>query len=134
MRFFWIPLGLAVALMIPFLIWDEWFTRMFSGDELVIWLRARGALGWAAGILLLIGDLFLPIPGTEPQARATTNLCSGIRAIPARHAITSGSSGRQRDKATIQPPDRSNRCSPFLRSASPASFSASPWPNPRQSP
>ena len=68
MRFFWIPLGLAVALMIPFLIWDEWFTRMFSGDELVIWLRARGALGWAAGILLLIGDLFLPIPGTAVMA------------------------------------------------------------------
>ena len=44
MRFFWIPLGLAVALMIPFLIWDEWFTRMFSGDELVIWLRAREPL------------------------------------------------------------------------------------------
>ncbi len=64
MRFIWISLGLAVLLMIPFLLWDETFTRMFSGDEMVAALRAQGALGWVVGILLLIADVFLPIPGT----------------------------------------------------------------------
>ena len=68
MRFLWISLGLAVVLMIPFLIWDETFTRLFSGEEMVAWLRARGGFGWAAGILLLVSDLFLPIPGTGVMA------------------------------------------------------------------
>lgn len=68
MRFVWISIGLAVALMIPFLIWDETFTRMFSGDELVAALRSHGPLGWVAGILLLVSDLFLPIPGTAVMA------------------------------------------------------------------
>ena len=68
MRFVWISIGLAVALMIPFLIWDETFTRMFSGEEMVAALRAHGPLGWVAGILLLMSDLFLPIPGTAVMA------------------------------------------------------------------
>jgi uncharacterized membrane protein YdjX (TVP38/TMEM64 family) len=55
-------------LMIPFLIWDELFTQMFSGEEMVAWLRARGSFGWAAGILLLVSDLLLPIPGTAVMA------------------------------------------------------------------
>lgn len=68
MRFLWFSLGLAVLLMIPFLIWDEVFTKMFSGAEMVAWLRARGTFGWAAGILLLVADLVLPIPGTGVMA------------------------------------------------------------------
>ena len=68
MRFFWISLALATLLMIPFLIWNEPFTRMFSGDEMIDWLRARGGLGWAAGILLLVADLALPIPATGVMA------------------------------------------------------------------
>ncbi|MGI9241938.1 MAG: TVP38/TMEM64 family protein, partial [Verrucomicrobiales bacterium] len=68
MRFIWISVGLAVLLMIPFLLWDETFTRMFSGDEMVAALRAQGALGWIVGILLLIADIFLPIPGTAVMA------------------------------------------------------------------
>ena len=64
----WISIGVALVLMIPFLIWEEFFTTMFSGEELVAWLRARGPFGWLAGILLLVGDLFLPIPGTAVMA------------------------------------------------------------------
>jgi uncharacterized membrane protein YdjX (TVP38/TMEM64 family) len=40
--------------------WDEAFT--FAGS--VKWLEKSGPWAWAAGILLLIGDLILPIPGT----------------------------------------------------------------------
>lgn len=64
MRFLWVSLGLAVLLMIPFLIWDELFTSMFSGEELESRLRGVGAFAWLAGIALLVADLFLPIPGT----------------------------------------------------------------------
>jgi uncharacterized membrane protein YdjX (TVP38/TMEM64 family) len=68
MKFLWITIGLAVVMTIPFLLWDDTFTRLFSGDEMVAWLRARGGFGWAAGILLLVSDLFLPIPGTAVMA------------------------------------------------------------------
>jgi uncharacterized membrane protein YdjX (TVP38/TMEM64 family) len=68
MRFFLVSLGIATLLMIPFLIWDETFTRLFSGEEMVGWLRARGGFGWVGGILLLVSDLFLPIPGTGVMA------------------------------------------------------------------
>lgn len=40
--------------------WDEQFT--FAGS--VKWLESAGPWAWAAGILLLIGDLALPVPGT----------------------------------------------------------------------
>lgn len=40
--------------------WDRTFT--FAGS--VEWLEAAGPWAWAAGILLLVGDLVLPVPGT----------------------------------------------------------------------
>ena len=40
--------------------WDDHFT--FGGS--VRWLESAGHWAWAAGILLLIGDLVLPVPGT----------------------------------------------------------------------
>ncbi len=40
--------------------WDDHFT--FEGS--VKWLESAGPWAWAAGILLLIGDLALPVPGT----------------------------------------------------------------------
>lgn len=64
MRFVWVSLGLAVLLLIPFLIWDELFTEMFSGEKLEERLRGLGGFGWLAGIALLVADLVLPIPGT----------------------------------------------------------------------
>lgn len=40
--------------------WDERFT--FDGS--VKWLEGAGQWAWAAGFLLLVGDLLLPVPGT----------------------------------------------------------------------
>ena len=68
MRFVFLSFALAALLMIPFLLWDETFTRMFSGDEMVAALRSHGPLGWAAGIMLLVADIFLPVPGTAVMA------------------------------------------------------------------
>ena len=64
MRFLWVSLGLAVLLMIPFLIWDEMFTDYLSSGKLRPWLESHLAYGWLVGIALLVADLFLPIPGT----------------------------------------------------------------------
>ena len=64
MRFLWVSIGLAVLLMIPFIIWDELFTEYLSSGNLRPWLEDHLGYGWLVGIALLVGDLFLPIPGT----------------------------------------------------------------------
>ncbi|MFK5924043.1 MAG: VTT domain-containing protein [Verrucomicrobiota bacterium] len=61
MRIWWIFLALAVLVMVPFMVWGDSFTQFFSSEGSVQWLKQYGA--WA-GIALLIGDLFLPVPGT----------------------------------------------------------------------
>ena len=61
----WIIFGVLVILvLIPFFIWGETLEAMFSGEGAIEWLTGYGKWAWAAGILLLISDLFLPIPGT----------------------------------------------------------------------
>jgi uncharacterized membrane protein YdjX (TVP38/TMEM64 family) len=70
MRLFWIALALAVLLCIPFLLWGEGFTQWFSGETAVRWIRGWGQWGWLAIILLLMSDLFLPIPATAVMAAA----------------------------------------------------------------
>ena len=57
--------ALAVLVLIPFLIWGDWFERLFTGDALQQWLASYGlAWGWLVALLLLVSDLFLPVPGT----------------------------------------------------------------------
>lgn len=61
----WIVFGvLAVLIIIPFLIWGDWFTDMFSGEGATRRLEAFGVWAWGVGLMLLIGDLFLPLPAT----------------------------------------------------------------------
>lgn len=65
MRLAFVFLAVAVLITIPFLIWGEWFETMFTGDALQQWLASYGKTwGWLVAVLLLTGDLFLPIPGT----------------------------------------------------------------------
>jgi len=60
MRLIWILFVLAVAFTIPFLIWGSTFQELFT----VEWLKGWGSWAWLAGIVLLLLDLVLPIPGT----------------------------------------------------------------------
>lgn len=70
MRLLWIFLGLAVILLIPFFIWGDVFTGWFTGDAAIEWIRARGAYGQIAVVLLLMSDLILPVPGTAVMSAA----------------------------------------------------------------
>ena len=63
-RLFWIFVGLALLVLIPFLIWGEELERTFSQEGVVAWLADYGGWAWAAGMLLLASDLLLPIPAT----------------------------------------------------------------------
>ena len=59
---------LAILVLIPFLIWGEGFEQRFSQAGAIEWLRDYGDWAWLAGILLLVSDLFLPIPATAVMA------------------------------------------------------------------
>lgn len=56
--------GLAVLVIIPFLIWGDGLETRFAALNTVDWLRSHGGWAWLAGLLLLAGDLLLPIPAT----------------------------------------------------------------------
>lgn len=65
----WLVFGaLAVFVIVPFLVWGDWFTELLSEDGSIELLRNYGPWAWAVGILLLIGDLFLPLPATVIMA------------------------------------------------------------------
>jgi uncharacterized membrane protein YdjX (TVP38/TMEM64 family) len=55
---------LALAVVVPFLIWGE----SFSQQRAIAWLVEWGAWAGVAGILLLIADLLLPIPASAVMA------------------------------------------------------------------
>jgi uncharacterized membrane protein YdjX (TVP38/TMEM64 family) len=59
---------LALLVLIPFLIWGEGFERRFSQAGAIEWLRDYGRWAWVPATLLLIADLFLPIPATAVMA------------------------------------------------------------------
>ncbi len=68
MKLVWIVLFLSVVLMIPFLLWGEFFEATFGGDEGVEWLKAWGPWAGLIAILLLVSDVALPIPATAVMA------------------------------------------------------------------
>ncbi len=63
-RLLWVFLGLAVLVIVPFLIWGGSFEQAFSPAATADWLRDFGSWAWAAAIGLLIADLVLPVPAT----------------------------------------------------------------------
>ncbi len=64
MRNLLLVLVLFLLVVIPFLVWGEWFSAMFSDQAAIETLEAYGNWAWGIGILLLMGDLFLPLPAT----------------------------------------------------------------------
>lgn len=66
MRLIWIFLLLALGMLIPFLLFaDSWDFGANGAEEL---LARYGRWAWVVGVLLLVSDLFLPIPGTAIMA------------------------------------------------------------------
>ncbi len=56
--------GLAVLVLGTWMIWGSGWDEQFTLEGSVKWLQSAGPWGWLAGILLLISDLALPVPGT----------------------------------------------------------------------
>jgi uncharacterized membrane protein YdjX (TVP38/TMEM64 family) len=64
MRFFLLFIALAAIVLIPFFIWGDTLMAFFSWEQSLEWLSGYGAWAWAIAIVLLIADLFLPLPAT----------------------------------------------------------------------
>ena len=68
MRLLLMFLALMALVLIPFAIWGDDFTNKFTTEGSIAWLESYGKWAIVMGILLLIGDLFLPIPATLVMA------------------------------------------------------------------
>jgi len=66
MRLLWLFLGLALVFLMPFFLWGG--RLEISPQVAAEWLQNYGGWAWAVGLLLLAGDLFLPIPATAVLA------------------------------------------------------------------
>lgn len=63
-RLLLITLILALLVIVPFLLFGHSFAASMSLENTVHWLHSTGNWAWAAGLGLLLADLFLPILGT----------------------------------------------------------------------
>lgn len=64
MRLLWCFIVLAVLTLGVWMVWGEEFDNHFTLQGSIAWLQGSGQWAWAAGLLLLVSDLALPIPGT----------------------------------------------------------------------
>ncbi len=64
-----VVLLLLVGLVIgPFMMWGDELGKIFSTTGAVAWLASYGHWAWLAGLVLILLDLFLPIPSTAVMA------------------------------------------------------------------
>jgi uncharacterized membrane protein YdjX (TVP38/TMEM64 family) len=64
MRLLFVFLGLAALVLLSFFIWGDSLMEMFSQSGTTAWLVKNGKWAWLLAILLLMGDLLLPLPAT----------------------------------------------------------------------
>lgn len=64
MRLLLIFVALAAVVLISFFLWGDPLMETFSMEGSVTWLSQYGSWAWAMGIVLLMGDLLLPLPAT----------------------------------------------------------------------
>ena len=64
MRLIFLLIALIALVLIPFFIWGDTLMNFFTWEGSLEWLRNYGSWAWAVAILLLVGDLFLPLPAT----------------------------------------------------------------------
>ncbi len=64
MKLLWFFLAFAALVLLTWMIWGAGWEQRFTVEGSVRWLESAGSWAWAAGILLLVADLLLPVPGT----------------------------------------------------------------------
>ena len=57
-------LVILAGIIVPFVIWGAAFDKTLSLEGARQWMEGYGAWAWAAGIVLLVADIVLPVPST----------------------------------------------------------------------
>ncbi len=55
---------ILAGIIVPFIIWGAQFDEALSLKGARAWMEGYGSWAWAAGIVLLIADIVLPVPST----------------------------------------------------------------------
>lgn len=55
---------ILAGILVPFGIWGDQFDAVLSLEGARKWMESYGDWAWAAGIVLLIADIILPVPST----------------------------------------------------------------------
>lgn len=63
-RWWILVIVLLGLILVPFGLWGAWFERFFDLAGAKAWMEGLGMWAWLGGMLLLVMDLFLPVPGT----------------------------------------------------------------------
>lgn len=63
-RWWYLVVGLLLIFLVPFLLFEEFFTTLFTQEGIEQWIQEFQRFGWLGGILLLAADIVLPLPGT----------------------------------------------------------------------
>ena len=64
MRLILLFIALVIVVLIPFFIWGDTLMAFFTWEHSLEWLKGYGKWAWAVALLLLLADLFLPLPAT----------------------------------------------------------------------
>ncbi len=64
MRLIFLLVALVIIVLIPFFIWGDTLMAFFSLEHSLEFLKGYGTWAWAVAIVLLMADLFLPLPAT----------------------------------------------------------------------
>ncbi|WP_411825884.1 TVP38/TMEM64 family protein [Luteolibacter sp. AS25] len=64
MRVVLLMVGLGVFFLLGWLLFGQGIEEVWDLDAMVAWFESAKGWAWLVGILLLVGDLLLPIPGT----------------------------------------------------------------------
>lgn len=68
MRLVWLFVGMAAVFLGIWMIWGGSWDERFTLQGTIAWIEGSGSWAWAAGIVLLVADLILPMPGTIVMA------------------------------------------------------------------
>jgi len=60
--------ALALLVALPFALWGDEVEAWLSIDGATGWMRGFGGWAWAAGLALIVSDIFLPVPATAVMA------------------------------------------------------------------
>jgi uncharacterized membrane protein YdjX (TVP38/TMEM64 family) len=94
MRLLILFICLAAIVLVIFFIWGDPLLATFSQEGSVAWLNEYGGWAWAAAIVLLMGDILLPLPATLIMSALGYLYCTlGGGFISATGSFLAGSAG-----------------------------------------